>query len=204
MDSIPLPIIIEHVDHPWLEYTSWVAQIILVAVAIIAAVVARNQLKEMTDFRKQRVRILNATLIMELDHRWDAGEIREARALFLSIREEITKAVSNNNPLDGDHAKMEKAKAEWKSHLAGLRKDDRPKYQQLIGLCGFFESVGMMVKREYISKDDAMGLFGGSIVAMDRCFREHLEDRAKEMGVPKGFFEHALYLGELAKSELSR
>lgn len=182
------------VHHPWLEVASWVCQIVLAAVAVIGAIFGYRTINDATKAR-------HARLIMDLDHRWDSGEIRKARAFFGNLREDITKEISQKFPLDSDKVKLRKAKAEWTKQLAALRKADPANYRLLITICGFFESVGMMVKRDYISKEDALGLFAGSIVQIDRFMRPHLEARAKEMGVPKGFLEHALYLCDLAKDE---
>jgi hypothetical protein len=55
-----------------------------------------------------------------------------------------------------------------------------------------------MVKRYYIAADDVLDLLKQPIIAVERCFKGHIEERAKEMGMPNGLFEHALYLGVLA------
>jgi hypothetical protein len=193
------------IDHEWLEYASWIAQIIVAVIALAAAIVAGiaafvawQQLGEMTNYRRQRLKIANATLLMELDHRFDSGELAEARKLIMKIAEEIGVAISTARPLVNDQEKLQRIIDEWTRRLADMRANDGDKYSLLLRLGGFFETVGMMVKREYVSKDDALGLFMGPIVMFGRNFKPHIEERQKEAGVPAGMFEHALYLYELA------
>jgi hypothetical protein len=57
------PIYIFPAEHSWLEVASWIAQIALAILAVIAAFFAYRQLKEMSDYRESRLRIANATLI---------------------------------------------------------------------------------------------------------------------------------------------
>jgi hypothetical protein len=52
-----------------------------------------------------------------------------------------------------------------------------------------------------VSSEDALGLFAGPIVQIDMAFRGHIEDRSKEMGVPSGMYEHALFLCDLVRSK---
>ncbi len=186
------------IDHEWLEYVSWVAQVIVAIIAIVAAVFAWRQLGEMTDYRQQRLRIANATLLMELDHRFDSKELDAARNLIMQINEEISVEISGAYPLANEEEKVQRIVVEWTTRLASMRANDRPKYSSLLQIGGFFETVGMMVKREYVSKDDALGLFMGPIIMFGRNFKPHINERQNEAGVPDGMFEHALYLYDLA------
>jgi hypothetical protein len=191
-------------EHGPLEYASWVAQVLVTLIAIAAAVVAWFQLGEMGDYRKQRLRIANATLLLELDHRFDSKELVEARELFVQTAEEISAAVSGKHPLANEEEKLVKMIADWTERLDALRKDGKDKYSQLLRIGGFFETVGMMVKREYVSAQDALGLFRGPILMFGRYFKPHIDSRQNEAGVPKGLFEHALYLYDLAVAEAKR
>ena len=90
---------------------------------------------------------------------------------------------------------------EWTTRLADLRERKDDKYQSLLRIGGFFETVGMMVKNEYISKRDALGLFSGPIIAFGRNFSKHIELRQNQAGVPQGLLEHALHLYEIAVAD---
>jgi hypothetical protein len=180
-----------HQTTEWLERASWICQIVLTIVAVVTAVFAAVQLWIGT-------RIYQATLLLELDARWDSQELRDARKLFAKMGEDITKIVSNANPLANDGAKEALLRAEWTKVLRDMRTQSEAEYLKLIGWCGFFETVGLMVKRRYISRSDIIDLFEGPLVDLDRTFRNHFEEREKEMGVPAGLFEHALLLSKSA------
>jgi len=95
-------------EHGWVEYAAWIAQIIVTLVAIGAAFVAWWQLGEMRDYRNQRLKIANAALLMELDHRFDSKELTEARELFVHMGEEISSSISAKHPLINESDKLEK------------------------------------------------------------------------------------------------
>lgn len=201
MDTWFLKEVIVVTEHGPLEYASWVAQVLVTVIAIAAAIVAWRQLGEMADYRKQRLRIANATLLLELDHRFDSKELAEARELFMQTGEEISTVVSGKHPLANEEEKVARMIADWTEQLATFRKDGKDKYSQLLRIGGFFETVGMMVKREYVSPQDALGLFRGPILMFGRYFKPHIDTRQNEAGVPKGLFEHALYLYDLAMAD---
>lgn len=69
-------------EHEWLEYASWAAQILVAAIALIAAIVAYRQLKEMADYRKQRIQIANANMLMQLVHRFESHDMTELGNCF--------------------------------------------------------------------------------------------------------------------------
>lgn len=191
-------VIVDAVEHPNLEVLSWLAQLIIVIAVIATALVARSQLKEMSVFRKQRLRILNATLLMELDNRWDSTEMQASRKIFREMKDHLEETVGAANPVAGDHKRIELAKQAWSNALKEKRKNSIDEYSQLMAICGFFETVGLMVKRQYIMTEDVVDLFKGPMVNIETCFGGHIEDLGNETGMPHGLYEHARSLSRLA------
>lgn len=183
----------------WLEVAYWWSQIAIAFIAAGAAIFAGFQVRAMNTARAEQLRILNATLLMELDKRWDSGEMQRARRAFQDTFEQVNGVVASNHPNLRDTEKDQKIREEWTKTLGEMRKSAKPTYARLMIICGFFETVGLMVKREYISIDDALDLFAGPIINVGRCFRGHIKDREKEMGVPSGLYEHALELCDAAQ-----
>lgn len=133
---------------------------------------------------------MNAHLLMELDKRWDAFEMREARKLYSRSAAEIdAKIRSFGLPLDAANIR-----AAWTRFLADCRANRREDYQQLLLMPSFFETVGLMVKKEYIAEEDVVDLLAGPIVNIGLRFGDHIAERSQESGVPKGLFENALNL----------
>lgn len=173
------------------ETAAWIAQVVIALTAVIGAIFAGRQLRAVR-------RVSQANLLLELDSRFDSAEMRSARELFSKMTDDIQTIVSGQNPQMNDAAKLSLCAEEWRDTLASLRTSDEGAYIQLIGFLGFFETMGMMVHKQYISEEDVFDLFKGPIVDTHQCFRLHIEQRQKEMGVPNGMFEHALRLGENA------
>jgi len=175
----------------FLERASWLCQILLTVIAAIGAIFAGVQLRIVRQ-------VSQATLLLELDARFDSSEMRQARNQFATVSEDVEKVVAANHPLANDVAKREHAAQLWKETLGLLRTDNEATYLKLIGWCGFFETVGLMVKKGYLSEEDVLDLFKGPLVDLDKAFRLHIEERGKETGVPNGLFEHALSLSDIA------
>lgn len=175
------------------ERASWMASVIGCIVAICAAGFAATQL---VDVR----RASQATLLLELDARFDSTELRTARDLFAKLRDDISDTVSTRHPNVKDAVKEQLVCDEWKKVLAEMRSQDQDNYLKLVGYLGFFETVGLMVNRRYIAEADVLSLFKGPLIDVGTRFRLHIEDRLKEMGVSEGMFEHALSLSKLASS----
>jgi hypothetical protein len=195
---------VESIHHPWLEWVSWGAQILLFAVAVVAAAFGRRQLREMTDYREQRLRIANAQLLMDLDNRWDSKDMHESRMLFNKVRDDINETVGAANPKAKDNERERKIEDAWVEKLAAMRVNDAANYGKLMAICSFFETVGLMVKREYIQADDVLELLLGPIMNIEKCFGGHIKALEKEMGVLAGLYEHALNLSKLAAREAAR
>lgn len=187
-----MSLVFKIVDEPdfW-EKASWIASVIGCLIAVCAAGFAATQL---VDVR----RASQATLLLELDARFDSPEMKAARDLFAKLRDDILNTVSTKNSSAKDSVKERLVCEEWKKVLAEMRSQDQDNYLILIGFLGFFETVGLMVKRKYISKEDVFALFRGPLIDVGRSFRLHVEDRLKEMGVSEGMFEHALSLSKSA------
>jgi len=191
---------IELVSGPhWLEIAAWVCQIILTLIAFFTAWFAVVQLWQIKQDSQQQLQISHANLLMAIDHRWD-HEMKEARATLAKIADDIHKWVKVRNPSFTAAQVKEETREEWKKTLNGMRRRGEAAYSDALAVCGFFETVGLMVKRNYVSADDVIGLLGVSILDLDFYLRPHLEERAEEEGVPEGFFEHAIYLCDLAKA----
>jgi len=182
----------------WLEIIYWISQIFLTLIAGVTAWFAYDQLVALKHNRDQELRISHANLILSLDHRWD-NELAAARSAFKKAQEEIKKSILDKDPRVGGTEKAKRTREKWTEMLRRIRDTDPDQYRQFMSICGFFETVGMMVRQKYIDEAAVINLFEGSIVAVDECFRGHIDQRAAEDGVPKGFLEHTIYLCDLCK-----
>jgi hypothetical protein len=146
-------VIIDSISPEWLEFLSWGAQLFLVFVAIGAGIVAVYQLSEMSTYRSQRLRIANAQLLMQLDNRWDSQALKESRLIFNAMHDEILVTVGAANPAVNDTERKRHIALEWANMLREKRKASREEYASLMAMCGFFETVGLMVGRDYVRRN---------------------------------------------------
>lgn len=174
-----------------LEVASWIAQLVIATTALVAAFFGGVQLLTMR-------RVSQASLLLELDARFDSAEFREARNQFATMRQNVKETVAKQNPMSNDGHKQDLISKQWAKTLSSLRTENEDTYLKLIGWLGFFETMGMMVSKKYLSEADVFDLFRGPLVDAYSSFHLHIAERQKETGVPNGLFEHALKLGKNA------
>jgi hypothetical protein len=172
-------------------HTYYVSQIILVVVATGTLFGAVMSLQESARTRK-------AGLLLQLDDRFEADSMKEARTLMRTTQDAVKSAVTQANLHATDEAKEEPMRAEWGKQLSAMRASNQQDYMKLLAYVGFFETVGRMVKLKYVSLEDIVSLFEEPILNMERAFRQHAADRIA-LGAPKGLFENAFHLADLSK-----
>ncbi|MCP1336406.1 DUF4760 domain-containing protein [Futiania mangrovi] len=172
------------------------AQLAVAALAVLAAFIAWRELREIRHAREQSLNIARADFLLELDGRWEAPDMREARELFAQINEEIRGEVAAQALHGNDSARQARMCTAWLERLRKLRTSDAKSYNTLMRLCNFFETVGVMVARGYVSERDLDALLRGPILHVGATFRGHIQEREKETGVVAGLYEHALKLSD--------
>jgi hypothetical protein len=188
------------VDSGTLHMFADICQIGLFLASIAAALFAYFSLRELRNEQRQHLQIAKASFLMEIDLRWDSEEIRKARRMYFAIGEDIKKIIAEENLVANDSIRQQKYREKWREALSQNRKADLDNYITLMALCGFFETVGLMVSRDYVKLDEIDALLRGPILGIDDCFRDHIKDRCNEMGVPNGLYEHALKLCDSVKA----
>ncbi len=167
-----------------------VAALLLALITFIGLLITRRQNR--------------ATVLFEMDRRWNCSEMLEARQLVRNLRDDLIELVASKHAHLDDAHKADRLSIEFAVALAEMRKQNRDSYALALRYCGFFETVGLMARRRYISLDDIDDLFHGPIMAIDECFRAHIAQRQSETGVSPGMFENALYLADLVKKRSTR
>lgn len=176
----------------WLEISYWISQIVLTLIALGAACVAWTQVKATHEARAAQMRVMNATLLMELDKRWDSSDLRKSRRLYTAAAAKIDAHLA----AIGQPRDKANIRAGWTRFLKDCRANNKEDYSQLLMMLSFFETVGLMVKKDYISEDYVIDLLEGPIVNIGLRFGDHIAERSKEAGVPHGLYENALRLYE--------
>jgi hypothetical protein len=197
-DAAPDAVVL--VAHPWLERLAWGSDLLIALAAIFALTHTAHQIGELKQANEDRVRQGNARFVLDLDARYESKDLRDARRKVHGLLWEYTDEASKQMPKGNDEARAQYVRGKFSTELARLRAEKIDEYMDLMLFCGFFESVGLMVKRGYVKFEDIDHLFRGAIHIVDTCFCGHIADRQKETGVPAGLYENALLLVERVKS----
>jgi hypothetical protein len=181
-------------DHPILEIAFWISQSLVPVVALFAMAYAAMQIDESTKMRSAAILQARANFLLQLDERWDSPEISESFIKFYEMRSTAIAEVEKLGLNLSDVAKVQRAADSFPDRLTELRSNKPEEYKRLTLLLGFFETMGVMVKKGYVSDEDMYDLFSGPILEVGKFFRAHIKERNEEMGVLKGLYEHALFL----------
>ena len=185
------------------EVIFFAAQTAILGVAVAALIYARGQVEEARELRSAQLQQARATFLLELDSRWESDRIRQAASLFARMRREEIQKAGKNDPHLNDEQKRHYAAITFNDQLNIIRSStelqDLEKYRSLIGLAGFVETMGVMVKRGYVPAEDINELLGGPVLDFGTFFARHINERQNETGVLKGLFENALDLVERIK-----
>jgi hypothetical protein len=185
-------------EHHNLEVASWIAIIVAAGAAVFTAAAAAYALY----FAARQIGTAQSgsrgAFLADLDGRWEGSEMKAARAKWLRMKDEIIRRVDVEYPNLTADLKL-KRRAEFCSlHLHELRHGDPEHYNDVISILGFFETVGYIIAKKYVSAEDIADLFGQSIKSFDDLCWDHVQKRIEESrnetGAPTLLWEHACNL----------
>ncbi|MDA0997537.1 MAG: hypothetical protein O2944_04935 [Proteobacteria bacterium] len=143
-----------------LETWYWLSQIFLAMVVLVTAFIARQQL----DLIAKQSR---ATLLLDLDKRWEGAELTCAREVFFKVQEEVKKKIELEG---GDKAKDESIEVTRQNHQVAfanhfdhMRKENQKDYQHIMNIWGFLETLGYLYTSKYLSAGEIDKLLGYTI-----------------------------------------
>jgi len=169
----------------WLKIVAGAGTVFATIIAVYALVTRSKQAR--------------ATFLLQLDIRWEG--LFEQRKWHATLFDKIEKEVSTEYPQLEAIRKKEVISEKIAKILDDLLKNDIDTYRNFIHLGGFFEIVGLMVDRKYVSLEDIAGLLKGPIILFEETFRNHIDARKHEEKMPEGLFEHASSLAEKTKKK---
>jgi hypothetical protein len=124
-----------------------------------------------------------ATLLLNLVDKWNSEEMLASRRLFRARHSEIKQSINDQHRSLNDQQCTTKVNESFNALLGNLYDNDLVgDYLILMRMMGFFETVGLLVRKGYISIDDIDGLFRGPILQSVAAFELHIEIRQKDKG----------------------
>lgn len=185
------------------------ANVALAVIAAVALVAAWRQLGTMQNDSKTHIEIAKlqelatrASVLLTLDERYSSETVQKARKEMRELSERVneqTKQQWKALPPSGRAAKSAELYAQL---IDEMRLKDRDRYLCLLDACGFFETVGYVVRQGYIPLEDVYRLFSVSITLGGAIFEGHitaLQDEYKDNTV----FENFLWLAEQSRKKLA-
>jgi len=177
-----------------LEQAYFISQLVLVAIALAAAVIGHRQLRALRAESDARTRIARADFLLQLDQMFESEAIAESRLAFSTLLKKVEAEVAAAHAqiaVGSRTFQTEVAKA-MARELEALHSDKMEDYQKIMKLCGFFETLGVVVARGYVSDEDATQLYGGAILRAHDATHLHIEKRQQSM--PPGYLANFLSL----------
>lgn len=185
-------------EHHHLEIASWIAIIVTAAAAVATATAAIYALIYAARQINAAQTGTKATFLADLDGRWEGNEMKAARAKWIRMKDEIIAKVEEEYPNLTADLKLKRRAEACSAHLHKMRHENPEHYNDIISILGFFETVGYIVAKRYISAEEVADLFGQSIKSFDELCWDHVQKRIEESrnetGAPTLLWEHACNL----------
>jgi hypothetical protein len=181
----------------------------LIAVAIWALRFTRRQIAEMQESNRKQAESARsqdlqsrATVLLTLDQRWESEPLLTSRTLLLHFEKSVLQESSAQWP-GRSIADLRRLSAPlFASRLEDMEEQDTAKYLRLFQICGFFETVGYVVKANYITLTDVSELFSVSINSTAVVFRLYIQDLVDVRGADPMLFRNLRWLiSEIEKGQ---
>ena len=140
------------------------------------------------------VRQNRATILLNMDARWNDKSMLEARSALTELMREIDEAAQEQSRGVTASRIKEKSEEIFAERLEKIHDDDLDRYNKLKRVCGFFEMAGYLARNRYIPRKDVINLFGGAILSAGRTFSQHIENLQSRPGDTGKVWEHMIWL----------
>lgn len=155
-----------------------------------AAIAQAEAAKEQAQAAIESIRHDKLTSLFGLDRGFQTEQLATAREHLHNLRKEIETDIKNTHGHLTENAKLKAIREEFSVRLHNMLQNDEKKYLSILKVAEFFETVGLMVEREWVSLDDIVELYGGGILRLDDAFDVHFQKEAEDLSMPEGYFEY--------------
>lgn len=204
----------------WGSVPAWVAA----GTAICGFSIAVRQLSLATKAQKDQVQIARANLLLSIDATYEGAELYKARKAVRSLRNRAEIAVKGRVAKNKSPTALQEAICEECSHKLDelwetVKTFDDPdvedpksterlasdRYAELMALPYWFESVGMLCRRNLLPVEDILNLFDQVVITTMESYANHVAARRSEQPYPNlRFLENASWLLDQAKAYKSK
>lgn len=204
----------------WWDYWGTVSDLIVAAAAIAGLIFGLIQLLRIADANRNQVDIARAELLLEIDARYEAPEMRASRLAIRSLRNYCDDRARMDRPGASDIDVAARSDILMSEELTGLyqrfktadqsldlkspmvdQPDDKDgnRYFAFMGVPYWAETVGLLTRADLLTLEDVLNLYDAVFVKFLTGFLKHIEDRRSEGPIRnEHFLENALWLRERA------
>jgi hypothetical protein len=168
-----------------------------IGLAIIATLAVWITLRQL----KAQVLSTRAAVLLSLDERIGSQEIREARVVTRELNDKVNE--KTNLEWSGlPEAQKASRRSEYYAQLIyEMKQSDRVKYLRLLDSLGFLETMGHVVRFNYVGLEDVYQLFGAMILKSASIFEGHIKNLQEDQKDPS-LYEHFMWLAEQTRKRV--
>jgi hypothetical protein len=167
---------------------------------------------------QQGVEIARANLLRQIDSEFESEEMYRSRKAIRAMRNRAEQVVRNAHPTASDERVAVESAFEFSKQLSELWQEardfddkdvDAPKshdriaadrYAEIMRLPNWFETLGFMIKRGLLPKNDILEIYDAAINPTMIYLAEHIKKRRTDGPYPNpSFLEHSMWLSETTK-----
>lgn len=176
-----------------LEIAYWISQIAMALVVAGGAWIAMTQLRLLARQSK-------SSFLVELDRRWESVEMLAARSTARLHRQKLEAAVMARHGDKPEEVQRECYKEISRDMLADVRVKSPDEYAHFLQIWGFLETVGHLVRNNYVDISEIHSVFGHVILQCDDVSRLHHRireaDESKKVGRETHLFDNYINLAD--------
>jgi hypothetical protein len=187
----------------WGTFADWV----IVATAIAAVVFAKGQLETAGVARRDAIELERANLLLRIDEKFEGTELLDSRKAWVALRDRVESEVRTEHMHADDSLQATEAARKLSAALTQMweaigkagndseRESATEAYLRLIRLLHWIETVGHLVERNLIPRDDVLDLYDHVVIRTVGYAKAHITYR-REIGpvTSKRILEKALWL----------
>jgi len=127
------------------ELSFWWAGVAMPIATVVVILYARAQLAVIANQAQ-------ATLLLDLVDKWNSDKMHESIRVWVEIETLAITDIFSKHPGLSDKEVRKKLKEHFKNIMAELQKNGYERYRIMMRTLNFFETVGQLVKRRYITR----------------------------------------------------
>ncbi len=176
------------------------ATVVLAGCAIAALAYSKGQLDLIVKTNRDTAQTERARFLFNVDEMFENWHFASSRASFAQEIETVWAAVRNEYKDAPSSIQTAQFKDRFSKRLFHLMENDTRQYTRLMKLCGFFETLEVLIKNGFIDEKHVVDLYRPAIVRVGEACGDHIQKR-REMDPDRdrALFENFLALVERAR-----